>query len=284
MANKISVIIPAFNAERTIERTVRSVLASTIPLDIYVVNDGSTDNTQKILEKLSTHSPYSTQLKIINQENNGAYNARLTALKQITTPYFGFVDADDTIEPTMFEKMLAFAEANNLDVVQCGSTGGEAYEREGILEDRAAVEREFIKPHLIEGRGSSFIWNKLYRNQYDFSTFVAPPKFTNFDDMIFNFQFFAKVQRMGYMKEKLYHYAATEGSVTHNYGERQFNDLCACAKLRRQFGAKNLRWPIINVRSAAIVVLRSGMTFGEKVGWLFKLIKFLAVEIGRTCR
>ena len=242
--NKISVIIPAYNAEKTIERTLKSVFASTIPLDVYVVDDGSIDGTSAILEemkdrveveqrKISPNVLSSTShfnLTIIHQSNNGAYNARLTALKQIRTPYFGFVDADDTIEPTMFERMLAFAEANELDVVQCGSTGGEAYEREGILEDRAAVEREFIKPHLIEGRGSSFIWNKLYRNQYDFSTFVVPPKFTNFDDMIFNFQSFAKVQRMGYMKDKLYHYAATEGSVTHNYGERQFNDLCTCAK------------------------------------------------------
>lgn len=123
----ISVIIPAYNAERTLERTVRSVMESTIPVDVWIVDDGSTDGTAALVDRLAASCNQTFQqsnnpaiLHAIHQKNCGAYQARLNALKRIKTPYFGFVDADDTVESDMFEKMLNLAMKENLDVVQVG--------------------------------------------------------------------------------------------------------------------------------------------------------------------
>ena len=118
----VSVIIPAYNAAKTVERTIRSVLASTIPVDVFVVDDGSTDGTGELLDRMEKElaSANGARLVVMHQPNCGAYQARLNALKKIETPYFGFVDADDEVDPKMYEKMLAAMERGRLDAVQCG--------------------------------------------------------------------------------------------------------------------------------------------------------------------
>ena len=280
--NKISVVIPAYNAAKTVEQTVRGVLQSSVALDVWVVDDGSTDETGAVLDRLAAEC---SAVHVIHQENQGAYMARLNALRQIKSEWFGFVDADDQIDPHMFETMLDFGEHNACDVVQCGVDGvdedrdlGTWYrkivgERESaVLDNAREVRRRFFEPHLVAGNGASFIWNKIYRNRYDFSSFVTFDHLTNYDDMIFNFQFFANVRRMGFVRQRLYHYARTEGSATHSYGARQFYDFCACAGFRRTLNLPPNSWFKINLRSSFATVIRSRETIWRKMYWTAKLL------------
>ena len=252
--SEIAVVIPAYNAERTIERTVRSVLASTIPVEVWVVDDGSTDGTAQILAR------FGEAIHVLRQPNRGAYQARLAALTRITTPYFGFVDADDTIEPAMYERALAFMKASGLDVVQVN-----ARPPQRILEG-AALLREEVLPVLWQGRTSSFIWDKVYRHQYDFSAFEATDGITNFDDLVFNLQFFRSVKRMGFLDEELYHYSATPGSAARRFRWRLMHDLFETFRLRcvlsrgyrlRPLGTHNLRWLAKNLRNVGAIFVKS---------------------------
>ena len=277
---KVSVIIPAYNAAKTVERTVRSVLASTIPLDVLVVDDGSTDGTGYLLEKIENEFELSngSRLVVMHQQNCGAYQARLNALKRIKTPYFGFVDADDTIEPEMYEKMLAVMERENLDAVQCGYKIGSHVEHVEHVEGRgmmvlAGEELTRYKfGYLVNPQESCFIWDKLYRNQYDFDSFELTDKVTNFDDMIFNLQFFRKIERFGLLDEALYNYSQTEGSAVHSYGPRQKHDfkwmvnnhyrLTKELFAKGEYGALRLwfghvQWYFINLKGALISQVRS---------------------------
>ena len=302
--NKLSVIIPAYNAAKTIERTVRSVMASTIPLDVWVVDDGSTDGTAALADRLAEscnptiqQSNNPTILHVIHQQNSGAYQARLNALKRITTPYFGFVDADDTVEPDMFEKMVDFAERERLDVVQCGYDGARDL---GLLdlrlfdlrlsgcgvvaETRQAVYDAYVRPTLIEGvRGGTFVWNMLYRNQYDFAAFDPTDRVTNFDDMIFNLQFFLKVERMGFLNEPLYHYATTAGSAAHSFGENKLKDFREICRVRRALlpkygvaadGAENRAWFRRNRMNCVKATMRAeNLTWAKKVSIIWRLMR-----------
>lgn len=228
MNSIVAVIIPAYNAERTVERTVRNVLGQTLrDIEVWVADDGSTDGTGAILDRLVNDD---SRVHVIHQQNCGAYQARLNALKRIKTPYFGFVDADDMIEPEMYEKMLAVMERENLDAVQCGyDIGGRAehmsnVERGGfaVLSGKGLTRYKFgylVNPHV-----ACFIWDKLYRNQYDFDSFELTDRVTNFDDMIFNLQFFRKIEKFGLLDKVFYHYSQTEGSAVHSYGPRQRHD------------------------------------------------------------
>ena len=274
---KISIVIPAYNAVNTVERTVRSVMASTLPVEVWAVDDGSTDGTGGVLDRLADElrPKNGSVLHVMHQPNCGAYQARLNALKQINTPYFGFVDADDTIEPEMYEKMLAVMERENLDAVQCGySIGGGVGEwRSGgvrVMDGEELTRYKFC--YLVNPRVSCFIWDKLYRNQYDFEAFEPTDKVTNFDDMIFNLQFFRKIKRFGLLDEALYNYSQTEGSAVHAYGARQKHDFKWMAKnhyrLMRglfadgEYGALRLwlghvQWYLVNLRNSVASRVRS---------------------------
>jgi teichuronic acid biosynthesis glycosyltransferase TuaG len=90
-----SVIIPAYNAEKFIEKTLLSVINQTfLNFEVIVTNDGSTDNTQDVVEKFIKKYP-NYLIKIINQSNNGIASARNTAINNSNGLYLAFLDADD---------------------------------------------------------------------------------------------------------------------------------------------------------------------------------------------
>lgn len=265
---RVAIVIPAYNAERTVEQTVRNVLRQTLrDIEVWVTDDGSKDRTGEILDRLVGED---ARLHVIHQENAGAYAARLNALRRIRTPYFGFVDADDSVEPDMYEKMLAAMERENLDAVQCRLAGEGTGAPLRVLTGPSLEDFKFS--YLVDARASCFIWDKVYRNQFSFSSFETPDHLTNFDDMIFNFQFFRKIGRMGMLDEGLYHYATTAGSAVHSFGRRQLRDLVWMVRNhlrlsrilfpdrgrnRARIRLGHLKWLVRNLRSAAVTMARS---------------------------
>jgi glycosyltransferase involved in cell wall biosynthesis len=92
----ISVVIPAFNAERLIGRAIASVHAQTVrPAEIVVVSDGSTDGTARVARELGA--------RVIVQENRGAGGARNTGVRAALCPWIAFLDADDEWHPDKLE-------------------------------------------------------------------------------------------------------------------------------------------------------------------------------------
>lgn len=115
---KISVIIPAYNAEKTIENTLKSLILQTFTdFEVIIVNDGSTDNTvQKIQEILKD---VNFQWKLINQTNKGVSAARNRGLIEAKGDYICFLDSDDYYEKSFLKKMYKKAKENNYDIVFC---------------------------------------------------------------------------------------------------------------------------------------------------------------------
>src|ERR1035437_2541592 len=109
--NKIvSIIIPAYNAEIFLEETVTSALASTYTLlEIIIVNDGSTDNTQQIIDKVKLEHP---EIRAIEQKNQGVAVARNAGIANSTGKYILPLDADDLISDDYVEKAVEILEQN----------------------------------------------------------------------------------------------------------------------------------------------------------------------------
>lgn len=100
MKHKFSLIIPAYNVEKYIKKCLDSVLDQTYNnYEIIIINDGSTDNTSKILESYKSNK----KIKIINQENKGLSNARNTGVSNAKGDYILFIDSDDFIEKELLE-------------------------------------------------------------------------------------------------------------------------------------------------------------------------------------
>jgi glycosyltransferase involved in cell wall biosynthesis len=113
---KISVIIPAYNAQKFIEEAIDSVLNQTLPAyEIIVIDDGSTDETSKLIS-----NKYSNKVKLIRQQNKGAPSARNLGIKASKGNIIQFLDADDIILPNKFEEQIDFWKRNPyFDIVYC---------------------------------------------------------------------------------------------------------------------------------------------------------------------
>ena len=137
MNAKVSVIIPNYNYARFIGEAIESVLAQTYqPLEIIVVDDGSTDDSIKVIES------FGDKVKLIRQENGGVGKARNTGARNSNGDFLAFLDADDIWLPEKIEKQIAkFDVDTEIGLVHCG------------MREFNSVTGELIKIHLEGGEG-----------------------------------------------------------------------------------------------------------------------------------
>lgn len=118
MQAKVSVIVPVYNVEDYLEKCLNSLINQTLEdIEIIVVNDGSPDQSQAIIDDFA--SRYPSKIKAFKKENGGLSDARNFGLDVCTGQYIGFVDSDDYITTTMFAEMLKLAEKHDAEIVIC---------------------------------------------------------------------------------------------------------------------------------------------------------------------
>ena len=161
----ISVIIPAYNAEKTIRRAIESLLSQTYSnIEIIVVNDGSSDRTEAICLEImkSDH-----RVQVITIENGGVSNARNIGLDNCHGKYITFLDADDYVKPE-FINSFASNMNKNVDLVCSGYTvvsekGDCLFEQKfdsvELLKDEAYRGIEILQ----EAKAFNVLWNKMFR-------------------------------------------------------------------------------------------------------------------------
>ncbi len=112
---KISVIVPVYNCEDYLDESIKSILNQSFKdIEVICVDDGSVDDSLKILKKFSMHD---ARLKVLPQENQGVSVARNNALKKVSGDYIYFFDADDYLVADALEKAYNNAINNNSDIV-----------------------------------------------------------------------------------------------------------------------------------------------------------------------
>lgn len=117
-AQKISVVIPAYNVAPWLPRTMESLLAQTHPnLEIIVVDDGSVDETDLVMGQYTAKYP---NIQYIYKENGGVTSARLRGAAEATGDWIAFMDGDDYVEPWMYARLLEIALAHDADIAHCG--------------------------------------------------------------------------------------------------------------------------------------------------------------------
>ncbi len=143
MPGSIAVIIPVYNGERFIRRSLDSVLRQTVtPAEIFVVDDGSKDATRQILS-----AEYGDKVTLIVQQNGGPAKARNAALRVAESEFVAFLDADDWWEPTKLERQLE-AMQSRPDVVANYTGLHKVSETDGHIEDALPILPEKLWPML----------------------------------------------------------------------------------------------------------------------------------------
>ncbi len=164
---RVSLIIPVYNAEDYIVRTIDTVLAQTFSgLEVILVDDGSTDHTPEILD---WYAGKYHEVTVIRQANSGVPAARNTGIRHAGGQYIGFMDNDDMICPDMTERLYQSITANDCDVAvtsvyQIKDSGYEVFVQYPMKEDTAVPAEVFLADYYMKECGFGVVvWNKLYR-------------------------------------------------------------------------------------------------------------------------
>lgn len=118
----VSIIIPVYNAEKSVSISLDSILNQSYPhIEVVVVNDCSTDNSQVVLEQYNTrfHAKGYSYVVLTHEYNQGVASARNTGLEHVSGQYVYFVDADDYIVEDCISTFIASMEGESIDIVGC---------------------------------------------------------------------------------------------------------------------------------------------------------------------
>lgn len=217
---KISVIMPVYNVEKFVGKTIESVLGQTLKdFEFFAIDDGSPDNSGKICDE---YAKKDSRLKVIHKENEGAPAARNIAIEQATGKYMYFIDSDDWIEKDMLEVMYNLAEKNSADLVVTGFcmeyySKGKYITYQNKIDDIIYNNQTDFRKNGYKYLNNSILslpWNKLYLTKRIKEENIRFPN-TKWDDHHFNMDYLMNVNKVVMSSITKYHwYRSREGSET----------------------------------------------------------------------
>lgn len=234
---KVSVIVPVYNVESYLDKCLTSLVKQTLQeIEIIVVNDGSKDNSEKIIEKYL--KKYPEKIKYIKKANGGLSSARNEGLKYASGEYIGFVDSDDYVSLNTFNLMYKKAKEKNFDLVVCNLNY--VYESKTKMVsaglDKDLENEDEVKKNIVFLYPA--VWNKLYKKEI-----LDSLKFKEgiwYEDVEFNFRVYPRVKSIGYVDKPLIQYVQRESSISKTIDKRLFNYIDNFNGLIRYYQDNNL--------------------------------------------
>ncbi|MGJ0373016.1 glycosyltransferase [Aliarcobacter cryaerophilus] len=231
---KISVIIPVYNSEKHLQKCINSIINQTfINFEAIFINDGSADSS---LEILKSNKSLDSRIKIINQENCGTGEARNNGLKNALGEYILFVDADDTIESNMIEKMYLSFTTSSSDMVICGITrilpNGEKI-KDSSYKD---INENNIFPLILSFTIMSSVWNKLYKKEiFTKNNLFFPKNLKHNEDNAIMFQLIYFAKKISFVREDLYNWYYVENSKSNSISTERLDSINHVLNIRYNF-------------------------------------------------
>ena len=236
---QISIIIPVYNAGKYLEACVTSVLRSTYePLEVILVDDCSTDDSGPLCDQLAEKDE---RIKVIHcQENGGQGKARNAGLTIMSGDYVGFVDADDTIHPEMYEKLYNLLKTHHADISFCSrkvisdwlpdeheDTGVSVFEDGKIDVSRLGHGDDLESPVLKLYKKEIFSHLRFPESHWAEDLFIVP-------------DYLAQASRIAYTSEQLYFYSVRKDNASFKKPTRERLDfqILGYEKLYRFFKLK----------------------------------------------
>ena len=222
----VSVIIPAYNVEQYVERCVYSVTKQTYRnLEIILVDDGSTDCTGIICDKLAKED---NRISVIHKTNGGLSDARNAGIDVSRGEFISFVDSDDYIASDMLEHMMNAMCETDISMVVVGfwKQSGDAREYCGPTTERVVSSEEALKDIYIGHEIYPASWNKLYRRAL-FNNNRFAVGMINEDSEIIT-KLLMECNRVALVSKPLYIYMIREGSITQSsFSSKDYNGIKA---------------------------------------------------------
>ena len=209
---KLSIIVPVYGVEKYIDKCLNSLVKQSLKeIEIIVVNDGTKDNSQKIIYKYV--KKYPDKIKSYIKENGGQGSARNYGLKKATGEYIGYVDSDDFVEKDMYKKLYNKAKENNYDIVVCGNYNvSEDYQNKNI--DAFINNYNTDLENIFFGKMA--VWNKIYKRDILIKNKLEFKEKVWYEDLAFTLKAIMNSNTFAFIDEPLYDYLIREGSTMNN--------------------------------------------------------------------
>jgi len=220
---KVSVIVPVYNVESYIGRCLDSLVSQTLEdIEILVVNDGSPDGSQAIVDSFVIRFP--GKVVSLTKPNGGLSSARNFGLEHARGDYIGFVDGDDFVEPEMYGALYSRAQATGAEMVVCSyrvvdvNTGQDLYYRAGA---RRYYGRSMHDMPAVLLAVPPYAWNKLFSRRLFDESDVRFPEGKLFEDIPVTYSLMALANKIEKVQIPLYNYLRFRtGAITHSYSPR----------------------------------------------------------------
>ena len=209
---KVSIIVPVYGVEKYIDKCLDSLVKQSLKeIEVIVVNDGTKDNSQKIIDKYV--KKYPDKIKSYIKENGGQGSARNYGLKKASGEYIGYVDSDDFVEKDMYKKLYNKAKENNYDIVVCGNYNvSEDYQNKNI--DAFINNYNTDLENIFFGKMA--VWNKIYKRDILIKNKLEFKEKVWYEDLAFTLKAIMNSNTFAFIDEPLYDYLIREGSTMNN--------------------------------------------------------------------
>jgi len=258
----ISIILPIYNEEKTIERMLKTIVNQTYSnYEVILINDGSKDKTHEICER---YTALDSKFKYFYQKNSGVAKARNFGLQESKGNYIGFLDADDYIEPDYLEKLIkGYTDSHPVDLVVC------SYVQNGEVRqfNNKIINKEQALRELLEIKGSKgYLWNKLFHRQTilrNSLTFDGNIKVAS--DLPFCVEYIIQINNIKYISDVLIHYSVNSSSISNDITNpkilTQLDAIDKCINLLKKGSYSE---EIVNKYITAYIRTATGILFRRK--------------------
>ncbi|WP_347126968.1 glycosyltransferase family 2 protein, partial [Ligilactobacillus salivarius] len=212
---KISIIVPIYNVEKYLKRSLDSLVNQTLEdIEIILVDDGSTDNSHKIAEDYKEN--YSNVL-LVTKENGGLSDARNFGLQYASGEYIAFIDSDDYVESQMFERMYNLSENGRKKIIESNFL----WEFPDKNVKDVVKKYNSLNEYLVKGRVVA--WNKIYKKSWLDTLDFKFPVGRLYEDQDFFFKMVANLQNIEEIAVDDHigvHYVQRSNSISYNESTR----------------------------------------------------------------
>ena len=219
MKPKISVIVPVYNVEKYVEKSLNSLFNQTYPnLEIIIVDDCSTDNSKIVIENLIKNKK--NIIFFSNKKNGGLSFTRNEALKKATGDYIGYIDSDDYIPENYYESLMNTIITNKADVAVCDIKS--IYEKNGqVLRSQCGTKKNDKIDFINNGLAASAC-NKLFKK-----SIISKYKFSEGkinEDLAVILPTIINSEKVSYNEDTFYNYVQRENSIQNSHlSEKKFD-------------------------------------------------------------
>lgn len=217
MIPKVSIIVPIYNAEKTISRCVDSILNQEFTdFELLLVNDGSKDDSGAICD---AYAAKDERVRVIHKENSGVSDTRNLALDLAKGTYLQFLDADDWITPNATRLFVETAEQYNCDMVISDfyRVVGERVSHKGAIEENGILTKEGFAAQMMENPADFYygvLWNKLFRRDIVEKYKLRMDSSISWcEDFMFNLEYIRHCEVFYALQVPIYYYVKTKGSL-----------------------------------------------------------------------